>query len=76
MENTQEKDARVSSPRTDSSNSSPGPAAERKDGLVDVEGITRLSEATNLENTGYAFSKKRKWWILTVVALCQTSMSK
>lgn len=75
MENTQEKDARISQSRTDSSNSSPGPAVERKEGLVDAEGVTRLSEATNLADTAYAFSTKHKWWILTVVALCQTSMS-
>ncbi|KAF2271010.1 MFS general substrate transporter [Lojkania enalia] len=27
------------------------------------------------EKTGYAFSTRKKWWILTVVALCQTSMN-
>jgi len=76
MENTQEKNAYVRAPRTDSSNSSPGPAVERKEGIVDAEGVTRLSEATNIADTAYAFSTKYKWWILTVVALCQTSMSR
>ena len=75
MENTQEKDARVRQPRSDSNSSLSGTAAERKEGLVGVDGITRLSEATDLSDTAYAFSTKRKWWILTVVALCQTSMS-
>jgi hypothetical protein len=35
-----------------------------------------LSEANSLEYTAYKFSKKKKWAVLTVVALCQTSMSK
>jgi hypothetical protein len=35
-----------------------------------------LDEVNTYERTGYAFSTKKKWWILTVVALCQTSMSK
>lgn len=35
-----------------------------------------LTEANAVEETGYMFSTRRKWWILTVVALCQTSMSK
>lgn len=35
-----------------------------------------LNEANAIEYTGYRFSTKKKWWILTVVALCQTSMSK
>jgi hypothetical protein len=35
-----------------------------------------LNEANSAEHTAYAFSIKKKWWILTVVALCQTSMSK
>lgn len=75
METIEEKNARVGSSRPDSSNSLPGPAVERN-GLVDAEGITRLSEVTNLKDTAYAFSSKKKWWILTVVALCQTSMSR
>lgn len=37
--------------------------------------VTVLSEANAAEHTGYKFSTKKKWWILTVVALCQTSMS-
>ena len=34
-----------------------------------------LNEANAIEHTAYMFSTKKKWWILTVVALCQTSMS-
>lgn len=34
-----------------------------------------LNEANAVEHTAYMFSTKKKWWILTVVALCQTSMS-
>ena len=37
---------------------------------------TMLTEANCVEKTGYMFSTKKKWQILTVVALCQTSMSK
>jgi hypothetical protein len=35
-----------------------------------------LTEANSVEKTGYKFTKKHKWAILTVVGLCQTSMSK
>jgi hypothetical protein len=35
-----------------------------------------LNEVEDYEYTAYAFSTKKKWAILTVVALCQTSMSK
>jgi hypothetical protein len=35
-----------------------------------------LSEANAIEYTAYNFSNKKKWAVLTVVALCQTSMSK
>jgi hypothetical protein len=35
-----------------------------------------LTEANSLEHTAYKFSDKKKWAVLTVVALCQTSMSK
>jgi hypothetical protein len=34
-----------------------------------------LNEANSFEHTAYSFSTKKKWAILTVVALCQTSMS-
>lgn len=76
MKNTAEQDARVDQPRTDSESSSSARAVEPKEGLVGDNSITRLSEATNLKDTAYAFSTRKKWWILTVVALCQTSMSK
>lgn len=76
MANTQDRDANVRLPESDSDNSSPAPKVEQSQGLVEADDITRLSEAANLKDTAYAFSTKRKWWILTVVALCQTSMSK
>jgi hypothetical protein len=76
MAKTQDRDANVGLPGSDSDNSSPAPKVEQSQGLVEAEDITRLSEAANLKDTAYAFSAKRKWWILTVVALCQTSMSK
>jgi hypothetical protein len=41
----------------------------------DMRGPHMLTEANCIEKTGYMFSTKKKWWILTVVALCQTSMS-
>ncbi|CAI6336829.1 unnamed protein product [Periconia digitata] len=34
-----------------------------------------LDEIRDSEHTGWSFSTKKKWWILTVVALCQTSMN-
>ncbi|KAH7079148.1 major facilitator superfamily domain-containing protein [Paraphoma chrysanthemicola] len=34
-----------------------------------------LNEANCLEHTAYNFSTKKKWAVLTVVALCQTSMN-
>ena len=33
------------------------------------------NDATNHKYTAYAWSKKKKWILLTVVALCQTSMN-
>ncbi|KAH6620366.1 major facilitator superfamily domain-containing protein [Boeremia exigua] len=59
----------------ESNSSSLGPAVERTQGLVDANGVTRLSEGADIKDTAYAFSYKYKWWILTVVALCQTSMN-
>jgi len=41
-----------------------------------IPAATTLTEANAVERTAYVFSAKRKWWILTVVGLCQTSMSK
>ncbi|XP_014559172.1 hypothetical protein COCVIDRAFT_13793 [Bipolaris victoriae FI3] len=38
-------------------------------------GAFKLDEANSVEKTGYMFSTKKKWQILTVVALCQTSMN-
>ncbi|KAF1941555.1 multidrug transporter [Clathrospora elynae] len=35
----------------------------------------KLDEANSVEHTAYMFSNKKKWWILIVVALCQTSMN-
>ena len=34
-----------------------------------------LREEDAFEKTAYAWSPSKKWWILTVVALCQTSMN-
>jgi hypothetical protein len=34
-----------------------------------------LNEANSFDETAYAWSTKKKWAVLTVVALCQTSMS-
>ncbi|KAF2877018.1 major facilitator superfamily domain-containing protein [Massariosphaeria phaeospora] len=34
-----------------------------------------LREEENWNRTAKAFSSKKKWWILTVVALCQTTMN-
>ena len=78
MENIPEKDARVGESRatlggSGSSGSSLQPLPTTDSG---ENGITILNEATNLKDTAYAFSTEKKWWILTVVALCQTSMSK
>ncbi|KAI0573331.1 AraJ Arabinose efflux permease [Pyrenophora tritici-repentis] len=36
---------------------------------------TMLTETNAVESTAYMFSSRRKWWILTVVGLCQTSMN-
>lgn len=35
-----------------------------------------LNEVNSIEHTAYRWSTKKKWAVLTVVALCQTSMSK
>tara|TARA_R110002003_G_scaffold288_14_gene18448 strand:+ start:17351 stop:17605 length:255 start_codon:yes stop_codon:yes gene_type:complete len=43
---------------------------------VDPDAPLVLHEANALEHTAYNFSAKKKWAVLTVVALCQTSMSK
>ena len=43
---------------------------------TDGSGHFKLTELNCIEKTGYMFSSKKKWQILTVVALCQTSMSK
>ncbi|KAF1958686.1 MFS general substrate transporter [Byssothecium circinans] len=39
------------------------------------DGKTILNDVDGFEHTGYCFSKRKKWWILSVVALCQTSMN-
>jgi hypothetical protein len=43
---------------------------------VNPNGPLILNEANSIEQTAYAWSNKKKWAVLTVVALCQTSMSK
>jgi hypothetical protein len=35
-----------------------------------------LTEANAFKHTAYHFSNRKKWAVLTVVGLCQTSMSK
>jgi hypothetical protein len=42
---------------------------------VDSSAPLVLNEANAIEYTAYNFSNKKKWAVLTVVALCQTSMS-
>jgi hypothetical protein len=49
------------------------PTVETKPARADGKII--LDEIDGFEYTGYAFSTRKKWWILTVVALCQTSMN-
>ncbi|XPS94162.1 hypothetical protein M3J09_003487 [Ascochyta lentis] len=76
MENTETKAPQVGQPRSDRGSDSSANALRRKEGVVADDGTIRLSEGTNLADTAYHFSTWRKWQILTVVALCQTSMSK
>ncbi|KAF2643038.1 MFS general substrate transporter [Massarina eburnea CBS 473.64] len=40
-----------------------------------TDGKLILNEVDGYEYTGYNFSNKKKWWILSIVALCQTSMN-
>lgn len=49
-----------------------GPAGHPK---VELGGVEQLDEINGYEYTAYNFSTGKKWWILTVVALCQTSMN-
>ncbi|KAL5117706.1 hypothetical protein ACEQ8H_004454 [Pleosporales sp. CAS-2024a] len=41
----------------------------------DPNGPPKLTEANAIEHTAYAWSNTKKWAVLTVVALCQTSMN-
>jgi hypothetical protein len=79
MENIAEKDAPVGETRAtlggSGSSGSSLQARPTKESNGD-NSINILNEATNRKDTACAFSTKKKWWILTVVALCQTSMSK
>ena len=63
-------------PRESGSESSANTVESKTEGAVINVGTIRLSEATGWKDTAYAFSTARKWQILTVVALCQTSMSR
>jgi hypothetical protein len=47
-----------------------------KEESSDLNAPLELTEANCIEYTAYAWSPKKKWAVLTVVALCQTSMSK
>lgn len=40
-----------------------------------IRGNRVLLEEENLDKTAYAWSSRKKWILLTVVALCQTSMN-
>jgi MFS family permease len=71
---------------SDASSGSPGRKKEAADAIEIVptqshqdqaqpSGPLMLTEANSKKNTGYAFTNKRKWAILTVVGLCQTSMN-
>jgi hypothetical protein len=42
----------------------------------DPNATLELNEANSIEYTAYSWSNRKKWAVLTVVALCQTSMSK
>jgi len=42
---------------------------------TDPNAPLKLNEVNSIEHTAYRFSSKKKWAVLTVVALCQTSMS-
>lgn len=75
MENAEMKNARIGQSRSERDSNSSAPAGEPKEGVVAADGTIKLCEAVNLEDTAYRFSTWRKWQILTVVALCQTSMS-
>lgn len=76
MENSEVKYIHIGQrPRESGSESSANTAETKSEGTVTNDGTIRLSEATNWKDTAYAFSAARKWQILTVVALCQTSMS-
>lgn len=78
MEKTADKDRRVNGPRVTllgSRSIESTLQTRRTEAKEGDNSITILNEATNLTDTAYAFSTKKKWWILTVVALCQTSMS-
>jgi hypothetical protein len=46
---------------------------EKLSGQV-VNGKNVLAEEDAFEKTAYAWSTKKKWTLLTVVAICQTSM--
>jgi hypothetical protein len=73
--------------RNDSDASSGGSTGRKKEAGNAIElvptqsqaqpsGPLKLTEANSVEKTGYEFTTRKKWLILTVVGLCQTSMSK
>ncbi|KAH7402696.1 multidrug transporter [Pyrenochaeta sp. MPI-SDFR-AT-0127] len=51
------------------------PTKSRRPRLTDHNAPSILNEVNSIEHTAYMFSTKKKWWILSVVALCQTSMN-
>ena len=48
---------------------------QRRSLRVELGGVEQLDEVNGYVFTAYNFSDKKKWWILSVVALCQTSMN-
>ncbi|PVH97620.1 multidrug transporter [Periconia macrospinosa] len=63
--------ANLATARTDtrSKKSSTASASSRNGGKI------VLDEVRDFRYTALSFSSKKKWWVLTVVALCQTSMN-
>lgn len=60
---------------TTSSNSSPNNSPRPSTVQNETDGPLVLNEANAFKHTAYNFSSRKKWAVLTVVALCQTSMS-
>lgn len=46
-----------------------------KESVVEDDGRRELTQEDCMDELGYAFSTKKKWWILTIIFLVQTSMN-